>query len=62
MTYPSPHPVLLAEKARDADRDGSCSLCEWPILRGQRIARLPGSTQWAHTGCLGKPLRPQASR
>lgn len=56
---PSGFPLgqLLAEKARDAERDGPCCLCPRRVLRGQRVARMADGG-WAHTGCLSA-LKPQ---
>ncbi len=44
---------LLATDARIALTGGSCALCPNGIVRGDRVATLPGGHA-AHLGCIGR--------
>jgi hypothetical protein len=50
--WPSPPPPL-AEHARTAREPGHCPRCEWLIMPGDRVARLPDG-QWCHARCCAK--------
>jgi len=56
--YTSPRPVLLADRARDATRPGTCARCPCGVHPGQRIARLAGG-QLVHAWCAAKTARQQ---
>jgi hypothetical protein len=44
---------LLGTGARNAKGgDGTCKLCRRPFFRGDRVARIPGTADDAHTACL----------
>jgi len=52
--YGGAEPVLLAEHARTAREPAHCPRCEYWIMPGDRIARLPGGGDWCHVPCTGQ--------
>lgn len=46
---------LIAEETTIASQHaGPCDVCQRAMLRGDRIARVVASGNWAHVGCLRK--------
>lgn len=52
--YARPRPQLLADRARDATKPGTCTRCPYGVATGQRVARL-ATGEWVHAWCASSP-------